>query len=137
MNIVVERFEYSDKSTIGRLLIDDVLYCYTLEDVDRRLEDTPDAKIAGETAIPRGVYKVIIDFSNRFKAEMPHLLDVPGFTGVRIHSGNSSEDTEGCLLVGSSFSKDWVSNSRATFQNIFDIMEEAYAANEAIELEIT
>ena len=65
MNIVVERFEYSDKSTIGRLLIDDVLYCYTLEDVDRRLEDTPDAKIAGETAIPRGVYKVIIDFSDR------------------------------------------------------------------------
>ena len=87
MKILVERFEFSDKSTISTLTCGDY-HCFVLEDCDRYLEDDPDAKQYGKTAIPRGTYKVIIDYSNRFKRELPRLLDVPGFVGVRIHVGN-------------------------------------------------
>jgi hypothetical protein len=68
--------------------------CHTLEDVQR------DVKIAGETAIGWGKYKLIVNMSNRFKKRLPLLLDVPNFAGVRIHGGNTELDTEGCILVG-------------------------------------
>lgn len=80
--------------TSGSLLIDGEHECCTLEDEVRPV------KIYGHTAIPAGTYKVIITKSNRFKRLMPLLLDVPGFTGVRIHCGNTAEDTSGCILVG-------------------------------------
>ena len=56
-------------------------------------------KIAGQTAIPAGCYKVVVNRSARFKRDMPLLLDIPEFFGVRIHGGNSSADTTGCILV--------------------------------------
>ena len=87
MNIVVIRDPSTDVSTLGKVYVNGLFQCYSLEDVDRRLEDGG-TKIPGETAIPRGVYKVVIDWSNRFKKEMMHVLDVPGFEGVRIHTGN-------------------------------------------------
>ena len=79
---------FSEKSTIGKLVVDDTFFCYTLEDKDRYLETNPDGKVYGETAIPRGKYQVVIDYSQRFKRELPRLLHVPGFEGVRIHPGN-------------------------------------------------
>lgn len=135
MRIVVERFEWTDKSTIGTLTCGD-FHCFTLEDTDRHLEDNPDDKQYGKTAIPRGRYKVIITFSNRFKRELPLLLDVPGYEGVRIHPGNGPDDTEGCILVGSSHSKDFVGNSRATFSKLFERIEHALDMGEEVELEI-
>ena len=74
--------------TLGRLFVDGKQYGYTCEDKDRQLEDSPGAKIAGQTAIPRGLYRLTLSFSNRFQKVMPLIKDVPGFDGVRIHGGN-------------------------------------------------
>ena len=75
--------------TAGSLLINGRFFCYTLEDQER------DAKIYGKTAIPHGKYQVVITFSNRFQKPLPLLINVAGYEGIRIHSGNKSADTEG------------------------------------------
>ena len=100
--------------TEGKLYIDDVFECYTVEDEDRHLE-AGGVKIPTVTAIPKGSYEVVLSMSPRFKRILPEVLNVPGFTGVRIHSGNSSKDSEGCILVGSSNDRnddDWVGGSK-------------------------
>jgi len=119
MQITVKRLHKTDTSTIGELLIDGLFECYTLEDVERPV------KIKNETAIPKGTYKVIINQSNRFKRLLPLLIDVPGFEGVRIHSGNSNHDTEGCILVGRTRSKDFIGQSRKAFEKLFKKMQAA------------
>ena len=91
---VVRTFKGSEY-TIGKLYIDDNYFCDTLEDVVRSGE-----KVYGQTAIPAGKYKVKKTYSPRFKKKLPEILNVPGFSGVRIHSGNTAKDTEGCLLLG-------------------------------------
>lgn len=119
MKLHVKRVAYTKKSTRGVLEVDGKFECYTLEDVVR------DKKIPGETAIPAGTYKVIINLSNRFKRPLPLLLEVPGFEGVRIHPGNTDKDTEGCLLVGQTYAQDFVGNSRAAFNALFAKMQKA------------
>ncbi len=113
MNLQLIRNKSSAKSTIGRLLIDGAFECWTLEDVVRP------AKIAHETAIPAGRYKVVITESARFKRRLPLLVGVPGFDGIRIHPGNSDVDTDGCILVGNAAAKDWISGSRLAFDALF------------------
>lgn len=98
MKLTLKRIAKRDTYTIGRLFIDDVFFCDTLEDKVRNLASEP--KIAGETAIPSGTYKVIVNVSPRFKRELPRLLNVPYFEGILIHRGNTSKDTAGCILVG-------------------------------------
>ncbi len=119
MKIEVKRLHKTENSTIGELLIDGVWECYTLEDKER------DVKIKNETAIPRGTYKVIINQSNRFKRLLPLLLNVPNFEGVRIHSGNTNHNTEGCILVGRTRSKDFIGQSRKAFDSLFAKMQKA------------
>lgn len=119
MKITVKRLHKTNTSTIGELLIDGVFECYTLEDVEREV------KVKSETAIPKGTYKVIINQSNRFKRLLPLLLDVPNFEGVRIHSGNSNYDTEGCILVGQTRGKDYIGKSRKAFDKLFKKMQAA------------
>lgn len=115
MNLTLERFEFSADYTIGKLYVDGFYECYTLEDGIR------DVKIKGKTAIPTGTYKVIVDFSNRFQREMPLILNVRGFEGVRFHSGNTDKDTEGCILVGLIWNGgDFIGNSRAAYSHFFD-----------------
>lgn len=94
MRLKLVRKWFTEDSTLGELYINDKFFSYTLEDVVREI------KIPQKTAIPYGTYRVIIDYSNRFKCEMIHILDVPDFEGIRIHAGNTSEDTEGCILIG-------------------------------------
>lgn len=113
MILELKRKIFTDDSTIGELSIDGVFFCYTLEDKVR------DAKIYGITAIPYGKYEMIVSFSNRFKQYMPLLLKVPGFEGIRIHAGNKSADTEGCILVGSSKSLNFIGKSRVTYRSLF------------------
>lgn len=117
MILQLKRKIFTDDSTIGELSIDGVFVCYTLEDKVR------DKKIQNVTAIPYGRYEVIINFSNRFQQYMPLLLNVPNYAGVRIHSGNKSTHTEGCILVGSSKSLNFIGNSRATYRSLFARMK--------------
>jgi hypothetical protein len=117
MKIQIKRLHKSENSTIGEMTIDGKFECYTLEDIER------DVKIKSETAIPKGTYKVIINQSNRFKKLMPLVLNVPNFEGIRIHPGNSNHDTEGCILVGQTRSKDYISKSRKAYEILFAKMK--------------
>lgn len=99
MNLLLKRTLLTAERTIGELFIDGRFFCYTLEDTDRKLE-AGGKKVPAKTAIPRGKYKVLVDWSPRFKEPMPQIMNVPGFDGVRIHPGNTENDTEGCVLVG-------------------------------------
>lgn len=119
MLITVKRLYKGENSIIGELSIDGVFECFTLEDLERPV------KIKGETAIPRGTYKVIINQSRRFKRLLPLLLNVPNFEGVRIHPGNTNHDTEGCILVGKTRSKEYIGQSRKAFDKLFKKMQKA------------
>jgi hypothetical protein len=107
--MLLEREWFTDKSTIGRLSIDDEFICFTLEDTCRR------EKVNGKTAIPSGNYEVTVDWSERFGKYMPHVLDVPGFNGIRIHSGNTDIDTLGCILVGMRRGTDVIYDSKKAY----------------------
>ena len=113
MELLLKRKWFTDKSTIGELSVNGAFECYTLEDKVRTV------KIAGGTAIPAGRYEVAVNFSNRFQKLMPLLLNVPNFEGIRIHSGNTQDDTDGCILVGKTRDTDFVGNSRSTFAALF------------------
>jgi hypothetical protein len=119
MNLTLIRKIFTNTSTIGELYIDSVFECFTLEDVVR----PHGIKIPGATAIPYGSYEVIIDYSKRFARNMPHLLDVPMFEGIRIHSGNTSSDTEGCILLGAIKAKDRIYESKKAFAQFYPKLE--------------
>lgn len=132
MKILVKRVLGSRHYTLGSLLIDGVWQCYTLED-----ETRDGAKVPGETSIPPGVYQVVVDQSVRFGRLMPHILDVPGFTGVRIHKGNTAADTEGCILLGARNSAAGViSDSKAAYDPFFAKLCAALNAGERVTLEV-
>jgi hypothetical protein len=130
MNLVLTRRWFTPKCTIGTLDIDGNAECYILEDVEREV------KIPKETCIPLGTYMVVIDFSNRFQRRLPRLLDVPQFTGIRIHPGNMAKDTEGCLLPGVEKYEDSVGHSVIAFNNLFGKMLLADAKQESISIEV-
>jgi len=113
----LKRRVFTDLSTIGDLSIDGKWFCYTLEDPPRP------AKIPAKSAIPAGEYTVEVSYSPRFKRPLPLLIGVPGFVGVRIHAGNSAEDTEGCILVGSSEGKNWIAGSQVTLTRLLKNLE--------------
>lgn len=120
MELLLKRRFRGDKYTIGHLYVNGDYYCDVLEDTDRGLsndmseEQIKKIKIYGKTAIPTGRYKVEVTYSPKFKRYLPILLNVKGFSGIRVHSGNTHEDTLGCLLVGFNKEKGKVLNSRVT-----------------------
>lgn len=107
--------------TIGKLYIDGAYFCDTLEDTVRTGE-----KIAGKTAIPAGTYKVKMTWSPRFKRYLPEILNVPNFSGVRIHAGNSALDTDGCVLLGLNKVKARVVCSKNAVEFFIDRTPEEY-----------
>jgi hypothetical protein len=131
----LERTDLGPTYTIGRLFVDDVFECYTLEDRVRPEGE----KVPGSTAIPDGEYEVVITWSPRFKRILPLLVDVENFTGVRIHPGNSDADTEGCILVGSAIGVggDTLLRSRVAFAALMEKMNLATSAGEDIRIAIT
>lgn len=135
MKITVQRDIFTEKSTTSKVYVDDQFFCYGLEDVDRKLECNPECKVYGETAIPRGTYKVTVDFSNRFQCLMPHVVDVSGFSGIRIHPGNTDKDTHGCLLVGTVRKDNFVGNSKIAYAKLLDLIEEALDRGKEVSIE--
>ena len=121
MEITSKRIVRTENSTISEVKINGVFQCFVLEDKDRGLSngmplaEIQQIKIHGKTAIPTGRYRVTISFSNRFKKYLPELHEVKGFAGIRIHAGNTSSDTEGCLITGLSHKTDFVFNSKTAF----------------------
>jgi hypothetical protein len=116
MELKLIRETKTDDSTIGKLYIDEIYHCYTLEDKEREI------KVQNVTAIPKGRYEVIVNFSNRFQQQMPLLLNVPNFEGVRMHWGNYSKDTEGCILLGTSKAVNMIGNSKTAYAKFMSII---------------
>ena len=119
MKITLNRIFKGDQYTIGKMYIDGIYFCDTLEDPVR-----PE-KIKHETAIPAGTYNVILNRSNRFKKILPLLLNVPNYEGIRIHSGNTKEDTSGCILVGENKIKGQVINSKQKMNELMKLLIKA------------
>jgi len=94
MKILILRTHYTESDTSGVMLVNDEFFGYTLEDKVRHTE-----KVKNHTAIPAGVYEVVVDYSPRFKRLMPRIKNVPNFIGIRIHGGNTHKNTAGCPLV--------------------------------------
>jgi hypothetical protein len=95
--------------TIGKLSNEDIYLCDTLEDKIRDLQDynhdndfddSGEGKVYGRTAIPAGRYQIKFTYSMKLKRSLPILLNVVGFSGIRIHGGKDANWSEGCILVG-------------------------------------
>lgn len=130
MKLTLKRIALRSTYTIGRLYVDGNYFCDTLEDTVRDLNkngkfDNGEKKVYAKTAIPYGTYEIKWTYSPRFKKYTPQLMNVPSFEGIRIHSGNSSTDTEGCLLLGENKKVGMVLNSRATINKFYSLIKEA------------
>lgn len=125
MRLTLMRIANRPTYCIGKLYIDGQYLCDTIEDTDRGLddrmseEDILKLKVKGETAIPSGIYLVTITYSPKYKKQMPLINNVKGYSGVRIHSGNTSKDTEGCVLVGLNKEVGKVLDSRKMYNVLF------------------
>ena len=116
----LKRILFLPDSTIGALYVNGVYFCDTLEDKYRNLYF--EQKVAGSSAIPFGTYKGIMSMSQRFKRVLPLLLNVPFFTGIRIHGGNTHEHTRGCLLVGKRAPNNQLIESQKTLEKLLSIL---------------
>lgn len=149
MELILNRILKTNDYTIGELNVDGKYLCDTIEDTVRPLpEECPNTskgvackckgKVYGKTAVPAGTYKVKLGYSNRFKRILPQVLNVPHFIGILIHTGNSSNDTEGCIIVGTWDGKteNWASNSRVTLNKLMPLLKDATDKNEEITITI-
>lgn len=114
MNLTLQRKKEVNNTVLGELSINGKFFCYTLEDKIR------DVKIKNETCIPEGEYEIKLTLSQRFKTILPILLNVPRFEGIRIHAGNTIEDTSGCILVGSAIQGELLLHSKTTLLKLLD-----------------
>ena len=130
MELELNRIAKKPLYTIGRLFIDEKYFCDTLEDRCRDLDK--EEKVMNETAIPEGTYEVVVNVSVKFKRKLPLLLNVPHFTGIRIHRGNTDRDTSGCILVGENKQLGRVINSTGYELRLTEILERAMVSGEKI-----
>ena len=125
MKLRLDRIFLKPDYTIGKLYIDEEYFCDTLEDTYRNLSNlSQESKVYGSTAIPNGLYKIILSISKRFKKILPEILDVPNFDGIRIHSGNTAKDTEGCILVGRNKFRGMLIESRITLDSLMNKLQD-------------
>ena len=134
MQLKLNRIFKTNTFTIGELYINEKYVTDTLEDRVRPEGE----KVYGKTAIPEGKYEIELTHSPRFKKILPEILNVPNFSGIRIHTGNSSKDTEGCILVGTwdGEKEDWVGNSRIAFDELMTLLEEATNNKEKVTITV-
>lgn len=151
MKILIDRNYKYPKYTVGEVYVNGNFYCYSMEDTDRGLRvDMPmrylkERKVYGATAIPCGSYEVIIDWSPKFKMYLPHvmyrngegkLVEVPGFSGIRLHAGNTAEDTLGCIMFGDWRGSASLVKSKPYTNNLIDMIRNARSGKEKVILEI-
>ena len=120
MKLKLERDLKAPTYTLGKLFIDDIFFCYTVEDKVRPLGE----KVFGQTAIPLGTYNISLTMSPHFGKVTPRLANVPGFEGVLIHSGNTAADTEGCIIIGTTREPNGVGLSRQCFTKLMDKLKD-------------
>ena len=141
MDLTLKRIARREKYTIGRLYVEGKYFCDTIEDKDRGLSQAlpvtvnKNLKRRGVTAIPVGRYRVTLavqspKYKDRqqyafCKGYVPRLLNVPAYEGVLIHIGNTSKDTEGCILVGENKVVGKVINSTNTFYRLYERLRNA------------
>lgn len=140
MKLELTRIALRDTYTIGKLYVDGVYFCDTLEDKVRDINkngifDNGETKVHGRTAIPYGKYEVVWAYSPRFKRYAPRLLNVKSFAGVLIHAGNSHEDTDGCILLGQNKVTGKVINSKEFVNKLYPIIKNACQKGK-VEIEI-
>lgn len=130
MELTVHRQPTVDEITFGTLAVNGIFFCHTLEDAVR------DHKLLHDTAIPAGTYTVVIDRSQRFQRMLPRLLNVPGFEGIRIHPGNTTADTSGCILVGDRRTTTSIRESRIAFERLMSVLAPTFAKGEKITITV-
>lgn len=141
MKLRLERLWPKKDYTVGRLYVDDRLFCNTLEDriVDKNKNgvfDGDEKKVYGESAIPYGTYKIIYNWSPKFGRNLPRLLNVPHFEGILIHPGNTAADSAGCILVGKNTEVGRLTNSRYISDELNKLIDEAQQKGGPITIEI-
>lgn len=153
MKLEIERRYKKETYTIGRLYVDGVFFCNTLEDKCRGLKQTDslyfikERKVYGETAIPTGTYTIAMNVTSPkysasawywqlCKGKVPRLMNVPGWEGVLIHTGNNALQTYGCILVGKNTKVGQLTESKATFKALYKEMKKAYDEGEEITITI-
>lgn len=134
MMLELNRIAKKPLYTIGRLFVDGKYFCDTLEDRCRDLDK--EEKVMNETAIPEGTYEVIVNVSVKFKRKLPLLLNVPHFTGIRIHRGNTDKDTFGCILVGENRQVGRLINSTGYELRLTKLLEKAMLSGEKIIIQV-
>ena len=143
MEIKLIRKYRNSNYCIDKLYINNTYFSDALEDPDRgltdsmSLEEIKKIKIKGNTCIPYGTYNITITYSPRFKKNLPLLNNVKGFDGIRIHSGNKPQDTEGCLLPGFNKVKGQVIDSRVTTDKLIAQIQQALNKGEKVTITIT
>lgn len=143
MTIRLRRLYPRPGYTIGRLYVNGVGFCDTLEDrvrdlnKDGDLNDEGEGKVYAQTAIPYGTYQVILSQSPKFGRLLPELLDVPHFKHIRIHAGNYAKDSAGCILVGENKVKGGLVNSRVFETMITQAIMNAIERDETVKIIIT
>ena len=143
MKLRLERKYRCSNYCVDKLYINNEYFSDALEDPDRgltdsmSLEEIKKIKIKGNTCIPYGTYNVTITYSPRFKKNLPLLNNVKGFDGIRIHSGNTPQDTEGCLLPGFNKVKGQVIDSRVTTDKLITQIQQALNKGEKVTITIT
>lgn len=156
MEIILHRSFLGKDYSVGHIYIGGSVFCDTIEDVDRDIDQATSLavirqkKVYGKTAIPTGRYKVELSPSPKYQKKaltdsyfrqyanaMPHLLNVPGFTGILIHPGATANDTEGCVIVGRNLVKGKILQSRDTFSRLYSMLSETKRRGEDIYITIT
>lgn len=134
MELTLNRIFLGSSATIGELYADREHIADTLEDRVRPEGE----KVYGKTAIPEGTYEVKLTYSPRFKKILPEILNVPNFSGIRIHCGNSSADSSGCVLVGTwdGEKEDWIRDSKIAFNKLMSLLQSAEDKKESITITI-
>lgn len=136
MKLLLDRKEYADDATLGDLYVDGVWECVTLED-ELEIDGKKDP---GKTCIPDGEYAVLLTPSPKFKRRLPLLIGVPGFDGIRIHPGNTADDTAGCVLVGEGVVHagiPFLTHSKSAFDRLYAKLDEAVNRGETITIGVS